>query len=64
MPRPLILSPSNPDDSRTLSCITLDPSDTFHTYKVEILLPSEAGVLEAEGMEETWRFTQKVLNIR
>jgi U3 small nucleolar RNA-associated protein 7 len=28
---------------------------------VEILLPSEAGVLEAEGMEETWRFTQRGL---
>lgn len=29
--------------------------------RAEILLPSEAGYLEAEGMEQTWRFTQEGL---
>lgn len=29
--------------------------------RAEILLPSEAGYLEAEGMERTWRFTQDQL---
>jgi U3 small nucleolar RNA-associated protein 7 len=30
-------------------------------FKAEILLPSQAGFLEAEDMEQTWRFTQAAL---
>lgn len=30
-------------------------------FKAEILLPDDAGYVEAEGMEETWRFTQEGL---